>query len=196
MTHHSIARKTLRHPQLDIAKLRQLRDSLSSSLGRRNAVHKSGWQTVTPEKRRVCKTKAPSDSSLIMFLLPLEGTQHWQTKQLSYCRKRGIQFAACSLAKFCAAKYIDMSRGSFNKVIQCNLLTSWDIQIPEGHGFCLLNRDPDTIHTRRAIGVITSPCRTRTEVSGSFGHELDAIWNGNCRNSILSENTSLSWYKR
>ena len=63
MTHHSIARKTLRHPQLDIAKLRQLRDSLSSSLGRRNAVHKSGWQTVTPEKQRVCKTKAPCDFS-------------------------------------------------------------------------------------------------------------------------------------
>ena len=170
MTLNSIARKPLRHPQLDIAKLRQLRDSLFSSLGRRNAVHKSVWQTVTPEKRRVCKTKAPSDSSLIMFLLPLAGTQHWQTKQLSYCRKRGIQFAACSLAKFCAAKYcIDMSRG-FNKVIQCNLLTSWDIQIPEGHG--LLNRDPDTIHTRWAVRITTSPCRTRTEVSGSLGHNM------------------------
>ena len=78
-----------------------------------------------------------------------------------------------------------MSRESFNKVIQCNLLTSWDIQIREGHGFCLLNRDPGTIHTRRAIRIITSPCRTRTEVSGSFGHK-GATRNGNCRNSILS----------
>ena len=78
-----------------------------------------------------------------------------------------------------------------------HLLRYPDIQIPEGHG--LLNRDPDTIHTRWAIGIITSPCRTRTEVSGSFGHELDARWNGNCRNSILSEKKvfhGTRWYKR
>ena len=58
-----------------------------------------------------------------------------------------------------------MSRESFNKVIQCNLLTSWDIQIREGHGFCLLNRDPGTIHTRWAIGIRASP----SDKDGGFG---------------------------
>ena len=183
LTHHSIARKTLRRPQLDIAKLRQLRDSLSSSLGRRNAVHKSGWQTVTPEKQRVCKTKAPSDFSL-------QGVNIDRRNSWAIAANVGYSLrlaASCSLAKFCAAKYIDMSRG-FNKVIQSSC---WPLEISKSRKVTGFVSWTETLAPSTHAGPSESEPRRRTrmEVLGSFGHK-GAIWNGNCRNSILSEKKS------